>query len=121
MSALDLKMWTQEGKESPQVLHTFYKKECASVYTILKRSAVSGSTKQSTCFQKSLRKLLHCSEDIPWTEISNHMTDCSQMFRVSGYNQMERYNWVKGAVERWKEMKSKVEQGEFTSMSRDRK
>ena len=48
MPVLDLKVWVSNGK----LLHSFYKKEVASEYTILERSAMSMGTKRNTIFQK---------------------------------------------------------------------
>ena len=42
MPVLDLKIWIKNN----QVMYTFYKKEVSSKYTILKRSALSNSTKK---------------------------------------------------------------------------
>ena len=36
------------------------------------------------------------------------------MFRISGYNEKERFNYIKGAIDRY-------ENGDFISLNRDRK
>ena len=41
MPVLDLVVWIQETDGHKQIMHSFYKKEVASKYTILKRSALS--------------------------------------------------------------------------------
>ena len=49
LPVLDLKLWMDRDKEGIQyVQFTFYKKDVASKYTILKRSALSNKTKKST-------------------------------------------------------------------------
>lgn len=51
MPVLDLKMLVNNMDEGPKVMHTFYKKEVASRFTIMKRSAINSGTKKSTKVQ----------------------------------------------------------------------
>ena len=120
MPVLDLKVWVAEGQK-PKVLHTFFKKPVASPFTIMKRSAISESTKRNTIFQESLRRLQHISPECGWVEYAKHLTEYSQTLRLSGYSSRERYETIKGAINRHKEMEEKVRKGEITSMNRTRK
>ena len=50
MPVLDLNVWM----EGNTIQHSFYKKDISSIYTILKRSALSSSTKSQTLFMESI-------------------------------------------------------------------
>ena len=120
MPVLDLKVWMDVRDTYPQILHTFYKKEVASKYTILERSAMSKGTKRSTLFQEALRRLQNVSPALPFSEAIPHMDEFSNMLRISGYSSQYRYNVMKGAIERMKEVRRKVASGEWKSQYRDR-
>ena len=111
---LDLKVWCRDHR----VLHTFYKKPVSSMYTILKRSAVSDSVKRSTVFQESIRRISHISTELPWQETIRHLSDYSQCMKISGYSVEERFNAIKGSVLRMEEMRKKVSDGEIQIVNR---
>ena len=54
---LDMEFWVEDDK----VLYTFYKKSCASPFTILKRSAIDERTKRNYIFQEGKRRLSNTS------------------------------------------------------------
>ena len=84
MPVLDLKIYIKDSEECPQVAYSFYKKPCASMFTILKRSAVSESVKRFTIFQEGLKRLLHISPDLPWSESVRHLSEYSNCPRING-------------------------------------
>ena len=47
MPVLDLKVWIDHTEECPVICYSFFKKEVASKFTILKRSAVAESCKKA--------------------------------------------------------------------------
>ena len=49
------------------------------------------------------------------------MSEWSNTMRVSGYNEKERYESIRGAVLRYEEMKRQLNEGEITSLHRSRK
>ena len=59
MPVLDLKVWVDRSQDIPRTLYSFYKKEVASKFTILKRSAVSEGVKEQTLFQDGICRLSH--------------------------------------------------------------
>ena len=73
MPVLDLKMRVKESEMAPHISWTFYKKPVSSEFTILKRSAGSGSIKRDTIFQEALRRFLHISPDNEWSEYVKHL------------------------------------------------
>ena len=99
LPVLDLEIWV----ENNEVKHSFYKKPVSSEYTILSRSALSSSTKSNTTFMECYRRIVNCSPNTPWKEVSDHISKYMNCMRISGYTQKERYNTVKGAVERYTE------------------
>ena len=120
MPVLDLKIWIEWMEDKPTVTYTFYKKPCASEYTILKRSAVSEGVKKSTIFQEALRWIQHVSPNLPWQETARHLSDFSNCLRISGYSPAERFHAIKGALARHEEMLRKLEAGEIKSLNRTR-
>ena len=121
MPVLDLKLWVERDSEGRQkVKHTFYKKEVASKYTILKRSALSWRTKKSTLLQEAIRRISYVSLDLPWNETARHLSEYSHMLYLSGYSKKERYHNIKGAINRVETMRTEVEAGTRESMYRTR-
>ena len=121
MPVLDLKVWVDRSQDIPRISYSFYKKEVASKFTILKRSAVSEGVKKQTLFQEGIRRLSHVAMWLPWVEVVAHMNEWSNCMRISGYSQKERYEAIRGAVMRQEEMKRKLEQGEIQSLHRGRR
>ena len=74
MSVLDMKIWVVRFTGAPVITHNFYKKPVASKFTIMKRSAVADKVKKDNIFHESLRRLLHISSSLPWTEVSRHLS-----------------------------------------------
>ena len=54
MPVLDLNVSVEDNV----IMYTFYKKDVTSKYTILKRSALSDSTKRESCFMEALRRIM---------------------------------------------------------------
>ena len=100
--------------------YTFYKKKVSSIYTVLRRSAVTTRTKLDTVFQESLRRLYNVSPRLPWEERASHLSKFVKTMLVSGYSEEERYNTIKGAIVRWEEMNNRVQSGEIESLNRFR-
>ena len=91
----------------------FYRKLMATQFTILQRSAMSAGTKRNSLFQEALRRLRNCHPDIDWKVKVNHLNSFSNMMKVSGYDAKYRYETIKGAVERHREMLRLAETGEI--------
>ena len=62
MPVLDLAIWTEYNS----IEYTFYRKKVSSIYTVMRRSAVTTRTKLDTVFQESLRRLYNVSPRLPW-------------------------------------------------------
>jgi hypothetical protein len=121
LPVLDLNMWMGEDEEGRQRLnHTFYKKAVSSPFTILKRSAIGMSIKKMAHFQEALRRLRNCDKTQPWIQRAVHMSEWSNMLRVSGYKEDYRYNIMKGALERYNTMVKKEKEGEIQNLYRSR-
>ena len=96
-------MWDNDTEDGSKVMHTFYKKEVASRFTIMKRSAINSGTKKSTIFQEGIRRLSHISPDLPWSESVTHMNKWSLCLKESGYTPKERFDAIRGACMRQEE------------------
>ena len=113
---LDLKIWIDNN----QVRYTFYKKEESSRYKILKRSALSNSTKHDTCFMEALRIIQNNSSQLPWEVTSRHLTEFARTMQISGYSVEERYDAVYGAIHRHRKMLREIEDGKRKSLYRSK-
>lgn len=120
MPVLDLKVWISNENDYPIVCYSFFKKEVASNFTILKRSAVAESCKKVTLFQESLQRLLNIARWLPWSEATHHLSVWSNCMKVSGYSSRERFDAIRGAVMRYEEMCNRVDNGIIKSLHRDR-
>ena len=114
MPVLDLEVWIQEVEGVKTIMHSFYKKPVASRYTVLKRRALSHKIKKNTLLQEALRRLGNISTSLPWTETVTHLAEYSNMLRLSGYNERERYHNVKGAITRHREMRKNSMYGKMS-------
>ena len=121
MPVLDLAIWVDEIEGRQVILHTFYKKKVASKFTMLKRSALSIKIKRNTLLQEALRRLGNISRELPWDETVSHLSEYSNMLRISGYNQWERYHNIVGAINRHRQMTKEVSEGNRESLFRTRK
>ena len=108
LPCLDLKVWMNE---QTNIQFEFYKKPMASVYTIHSRSALSSSAKRSTLFQEALRRLINCSPELTWQAKAEHLSKFSQSMMLSEYPSKYRFNIIKGAVDRYKQMEADVNSG----------
>ena len=117
LPVLDLEVYTANNV----VLHNFYKKPIASIYTIQKRSAMSDSVKLQTCFMECMRRMLNCSVQTPWNTIADHLSKFSYSMMISGYSQKERYNTVKGAIVRYRTMLDEIKIGMRQTLHRSGK
>ena len=105
MPVLDIQTWVDKDHFNiQQIHHTFYKKEVASIYTILSRSAISNQTKRATNLQEGLRRLQNVSPNLPWAEKAKVLSSFSNMLYISGYSEKYRFNIIKGAILRHKEI-----------------
>jgi hypothetical protein len=121
LPVLDLNMWMSTDREGKQVVnHSFYKKEVASKYTILKRSAMSMSIKRTTHFQEVIRRLKNCDRNQCWMERAFHLSEWGNMLRISGYNELYRFNILRGAVSRYDELIRMEKEGLIANLYRNR-
>ena len=86
----------------------------------MRQSADTILCKLDTVFQEALRRLYNISPILPWQEHATHLPRFIQTMMISGYSEEERFNTIKGAIVRWEEMVSKVENGEIESVNRPR-
>ena len=93
MPVLDLAIWTEDNS----IEYTFYRKKVSSIYTVMRKSAVTTCTKLDTVFQEFLRRLYNVSPRLPWQERASHLSKFYQTMLISGYNEEERFNTIKGA------------------------
>ena len=96
------------------VKHKFYKKEISHPLTIMKRSALSMTTKRSTIFNEMMRRIKNNSNNDDWTTIAEDLSEYSNCLRESGYNHQFRCNTIKGILKLNDQIQTKIEKGEST-------
>ena len=116
MPVLDLKVWIEKNR----ICHTFYKKAVSSNFTILKRSALSESTKSNSTFQECIRRVNNIDMIQPWKEVVKHVSDYSWSLKISGYNETQRYRTIKGAIDRALTIREEVRNGVRDSINRSK-
>ena len=102
---LDIKFCVASNNK---IKYSFYKKDCASPFTVLKRSAIPDSVKRQTIFQEGIRRLLNTSIDASKEEINLILSEFSNMLRISGYSEAFRSNTISGIMKRWDVVLSEV-------------
>ena len=91
--------------------YKFYKKKVASKYCLLKRSAISSSTKRDSNFQEGIRRLSNTSLELDWNYTVQIMAEYSNMLRLSGYSESYRWNTISGVLKRWDQVKQEIDSG----------
>ena len=62
--------------------------------------------------------MLNCDDLTPWSERAEHLSVYANTLRMSGYSQRERHNTIKGAIERFNQMRKDVKDGNRECMYR---
>ena len=104
---LDLAIW-MDGKK---VRHSFFRKDMATPFLILKRSAMSMATKRESLLQEGLRRLRNMDCSISIDERNKVMSTFSNAMRISGYNWEYRFNMIKGITQRYQECERLISEG----------
>ena len=86
------------------VTHRVYRMLVASLYMILKRSALSYRTKKSTLLQESLRKIGNSLSNVPKSEVLDHLPKYCNILRISGHSEQEWYHMIRGALNKHSEL-----------------
>ena len=109
---LDLKVWLEKIDGKRIVVHEFYQKEVSSKATIHARSTLPWKTKHTILVQQSVRILRNCSKNLPWTEVTAHLTNMSMRMQYSGYDKKFRHDVITTALETYRKMRENDEKGE---------
>ena len=108
LPVLDVKVWTEDNK----ILWEFYKKPISNKMTIHKRTAVPYRDKRQTVLQEALRRLRNTHPDLGDTLRDKHLTEYSKSMQLSGWNETERHQVIKGALKIYEEERDKYIRGE---------
>ena len=98
--------------DNNKVTHVFYKKKMAHKKTLMLRSAVSMKVKRETIFNEIMRRIRNTSPDQEWKVKADTLSIFMDSLKKSGYNELYRFNVLKGALERMdtfeKQIKDKI-------------
>ena len=64
------------------------------------------------------RRIVNCDVYTPWCDVSEHLSRFSNTMRLSGYDKLQRYNTINGAIERYNCMMTDVKVGERETLYR---
>jgi hypothetical protein len=121
MPVLDLKIWVHKDSLGLHTIHhTFYKKPVSSPYTILNTSAMSMAVKRETHFQEALRRMKNVDPAQPWEEKARHLSEWTNMLRISGYGPKYRFRILSGAITRHLQLLEDVKEKKIPSLYRTR-
>ena len=95
MPLLDLAISVQNNK----VDFRFYRKEMASQFLIMKRSAMPLSIKRASLVQEGVRILRNTERSTPWSTKAMFLSEFSNRMRISGYHDTYRLDIIQAAVE----------------------
>ena len=102
---LDVKMWIGEVNGVSKIIYEHYEKVIATKMVIHAKSAIPMQVKRTVLTQEMLRILLHCSTDLPWVIVQQHMSKFTLKMQYSGYNQAFRHDVTKSAIDAYRNMR----------------
>ena len=108
MPILDMKMAINEEQE---IEYMFYRKPQSNKFTMMARSALPDKVKRSTLTNEALRRLLCCSPNLEEQKKVEVMEKYARMLRRSGYSERFRHEIISDAVQGFKNMQQREQQG----------
>ena len=108
MPILDMKMAINEEEE---VKYMFHRKPQSNKVTMMARSALPQRIKRSTLSNEALRRLLCCSPNLEEQKKTEVMEEYARMLRRSGYSERFRHEIISDAVQGFKNMQKREEEG----------
>ena len=94
MPVLDIQMKMQNNK----VIYKFYKKPISSKKVILANSALPSSIKRASLTEGAIRRLRYTDRSLPWSMITEILSEYSNEMRLSGYNHKFRAEIISAAL-----------------------
>ena len=101
---LDIKVWMEDHK----LRHTFYRKECSSNLTIMKRSAIGKNVKRTSLFEEGMRRLRNMDVDTTEEEKKRVLGAYMNCLRLSGHQLKFRRELLNGILIRRKDMDREI-------------
>ena len=89
-------------------MYEHYEKEITSKQVMHADSAITSKTKRTVLTQEMLRILTHCSPNLPWERICEHINRFMMKLQFSGYNKGFRYSIANSALEAFKTIKQQA-------------
>ena len=108
---LNVRMWIEEVEGRRLILYEHYEKEMATKMVIHAESAIPQSVKRTVLTQEVLRIMLHCSRNLPWDVVREHISKFMLKMQLSGYEQPFRYEVSKSAINAFETMMANEERG----------
>ena len=87
-------------------MHEYYYKDVATRAVVNARSAMPLKTKRIIITQNLLR-MLRCSPNLPWEQVTNHLNHYTMHLQYSGFDQKFRGKVVRSALHAYEILRTK--------------
>ena len=94
-----------------KIVFMFYKKPIQNRLTVMKKSAMPMNKKIRLQTQECFRRIHNTSDDIPEDKKKDILEQFMKDLRLSGYNEQERLNILKGGFKTYENIKLKEKKG----------
>ena len=94
-----------------KIVFMFYKKPIQNRLTVMKKSAMPMNKKIRLLTQEWFRRIHNTSDDIPEDKKKDILEQFMKDLRLSGYNERERLNILKGGFKTYENIKLKEKKG----------
>ena len=83
LPVLDIQVKIQNNK----IVHKFYKKPISSNKVIMAKSALPTNVKRASLTEGVIRRLRYTDRSLPWSEVTEILSEYSNELRLSGYDE----------------------------------
>ena len=108
---LDVRMWIEEIEGRYRIVYEHYEKAMTTKAVIHASSAIPFKVKRTVLTQEILRILLHCSNDLAWETVLQHLNNFMRKMQYSGYDKTFRYTVAKSAIKAYETIRDNETNG----------
>jgi hypothetical protein len=120
MPCLDLQLWLEKDSAGvTKVRHRYYEKPMAPNIVMLKSSAMSYGVKKATMISEGFRRIYNNDPDTSKQDISTDLNKFIAKMHRSGYDEKERWLFIRRAIDRYEKKVQEVETKKIPLYRRD--
>ena len=94
LPVLDIQVKIQNNK----IVHKFYKKPISSNKVIMAKSALPTNVKRASLTEGVIRRLRYTDRSLPWSEVTEILSEYSNELRLSGYDENFRAEIIQAGL-----------------------